>query len=333
MRLLIFGDDMEGEYGSEEYEILVRKWTWDGYKLGTLDMLTFKVTWISREAMSMLGELRTLACNSKGELYGTDYTIGGEKFMPHTGDQYFAGFFSASRDGVEVANDDYMISPTLHGNAQTVSFWAKGYRGYESPDYPEYVTDMRFNETLEVLYTTDADNLDPTTYEVAKEEFTIDDKEWTQYTADLPAGARHFALHRTSKPREYGTTELGTVEVPGTGSFIMMIDDICFGVSEAATGYNIYINGELYDTLGADATSFDAPDDVKSGDTFWVIALDADGKEFLTSNKVVYHGMPTISDVADAVKAIANGDEAADMNDDGKTDVGDLLYMLSKIKK
>jgi hypothetical protein len=104
-------ENIDSEYGSEEYEILVRKWTWDiddyghaqnvkyqqvgklshqptdltydplndivygvfsvsngegttGYKLGILDMETFKVTkWISREATQMGGELRTLACD------------------------------------------------------------------------------------------------------------------------------------------------------------------------------------------------------------------------------------------------------------------------------
>ena len=112
-------ENIDQEMGTEEQEILVRKWTWDvnedgsyhnikytqvgtmynqptdfaydplndivygvfsisdgegqtGYKLGILDMETFKITFISREAMSMGGELRTLACNSKGELYGTD---------------------------------------------------------------------------------------------------------------------------------------------------------------------------------------------------------------------------------------------------------------------
>ena len=112
-------ENIDQAMGTEEQEILVRKWTWDvnedgsyhnikytqvgtmynqptdfaydplndivygvfsisdgdgltGYKLGILDMETFMITFISREAMSMGGELRTLACNSKGELYGTD---------------------------------------------------------------------------------------------------------------------------------------------------------------------------------------------------------------------------------------------------------------------
>lgn len=207
--------------------------------------------------------------------------IGGEKLMPHTGDQYFAGLYSGMPDVGEVDNDDYMVSPTLSGEAQTISFWAKGYRGYESPEYPEYVTDMSFNETMEVLYTTDSDNLDPTTYQVAKAEFSINDKAWEQYTADLPAGAKHFALHRTSKKREYTDEGFGEVEIPGTGSFIMMIDDIHFQVGVVA-GFNVFKNGEKVATLDADATQYTTTAD--KNDEFYVTVVYADGRESDPSN-------------------------------------------------
>jgi hypothetical protein len=273
---------------------------------------------------------------------GPDYNIGGEKLMPHSGDQYFAGFFSASRDGAEIDNDDYMVSPTLNGEAQTISFWAKGYRGYESPDYPEYVTSMSFNETLEVLYTTDADNLDPTTYLVAKEEFTINDKEWEQYTADLPAGAKHFALHRTSKAREIQDSEFGEVDVPGTGSFIMMIDDITFFVSQPATGYNIYCNGEVIEANFQDEY-YIIQGGAKSGDTYWVTALDADSNEFLVSNKIVYEvgeninmdvnndGLVNALDIQAVINAcVANStDPRYDINKDGLVNALDIQRVIN----
>lgn len=201
---------------------------------------------------------------------GPDVNIGGEKLMPYDGDQFFAGFYSAGMDGAEVDNDDYMVSPVLSGEAQTISFWAKGYRGYESTGY---VTDKSFNETLEVLYTTDADNLDPTTYLVAKEEFSINDKEWTEYTADLPAGAKHFALHRTSKQREYQESEFGSVEIPGTGSFIMMIDDIHFQVG-VVTGFNVYKNGEKIATQKPAVTIYTGNAD--QDDQFYVTVVYGD---------------------------------------------------------
>lgn len=190
---------------------------------------------------------------------GFDLAVGGEKWNAYQGSQYFAAFWSAAMDdagGHEIDNSDYMVSPELSGDAQTISFWAKGYRGYESTGY---ATEMAFNETVEVLYTTDAANLDPTTYEVAVAEFSINDVLWTQYTADLPAGAMHFAIHRTSKAREYTNNEdLGTtVEIPGTGSFVMMIDNIEFFVKpREVKGYNLYKNGKFVEQLSADQTAY-----------------------------------------------------------------------------
>lgn len=210
---------------------------------------------------------------------GFDLAVGGEKFNAHNGKQYFAGWWSAMPDdngGHEVDNDDYMVSPTLNGEAQTISFWARGYRGSEATGYQ---TDMAFNETLVVLYTTDADNLDPTTYQVAKEEFTVNDLQWEQYTADLPAGARHFALHRTSKAAETTTGELGTtVTIPGTGSYVMMIDDIEFCVEPlTVTGYNVYKNGEKIATLEAGNTTYNVSDAADT-DLFTVTTLYAEGE-------------------------------------------------------
>ena len=215
---------------------------------------------------------------------GPDVNLNGERFLPHTGNQYFAAFYSAQRDGegngYEVDNDDYMVSPILNGNAQTISFWAKGYRGTEASGYQ---TDMAFKETIEVLYTLDAANLDPKTYSVAKEEFVINDKVWEMYTADLPAGAKHFALHRTSKATEYVDYEGTQQKVAGTGSFMMMIDDITFQAEpRTVVGYNIYKNNEKVETLAADAASY-GPVNAENSDLFYVTAIYEDG-ESLPSN-------------------------------------------------
>ncbi len=267
-----------------------------------------------------------------------DVNTGGEKFMPHTGDQYFAAFYAASRDGAEVDNDDYMVSPTLNGMAQAISFWAKGYRGYESPDNPEYVTTMSFNETLEVLYTTDEDNLDPTTYEVAEEEFTINDKVWTKYEVDLPAGAKHFALHRTSKAREYTETDLGSVEVPGTGSYVMMIDDISFAV-KGASSYNVYCDG----TLVANTTELTyAEERVRSGMSYQVKAVDENGNEIAASNVIVFNaedvdrnGKVNAADLSAVIAAIGRGETtgSADVNGDGRIDIADIICVSNRMKK
>lgn len=205
---------------------------------------------------------------------GLDLTIEPEKFAPHSGTQYFAGFWSVVPDNSstgyhEVDNDDYMVSPKLNGEAQTVSFWAKSWRGIEAPGYE---TDKSYNETLEVLYTTqdiDMANIetllkDGTIFQVIKETFSVNDREWEQYSVELPAGAKYFALHRNSKAREQVEWEGTMVEVPGTGSFMMMIDDIEFKVAaKEPTGYKVYANGMLSDEVGADVTSVASEDGVK----------------------------------------------------------------------
>ena len=219
---------------------------------------------------------------------GPDVNLNGEKFLPYNGNQYFAGFYSAVKDdensGHEVDNSDYMISPVLSGNAQAISFWAKGYRGTEATGYQ---SDITFKETMEVLYTLDAANLDPTTYQVAKEEFIINDKAWEQYTAELPLGAKHFALHRTSKATEYVDYDGVQQKVEGTGSFIMMIDDIEFQVEpKTVQGYNIYKNGEKVETLDANITSY-GPVNAEKNDLFYVTAIYEEG-ESLPSNLYGY---------------------------------------------
>lgn len=216
---------------------------------------------------------------------GVYQTGSADKFRPHSGSQYFAAFYAVERDNStqgyhEIDNSDYMVSPLLNGEAQTVSFWAKGYRGMEGTGY---ATEMAFNETVEVLYTTDADNLDPATYEVAKAEFTVSDTEWTKYTADLPEGARHFALHRTSKAREYVDQEGSMVEIPGTGSYVLMVDDIEFkGQAQTVTGYRVYKNGTLFKELDATATSM--VDASASGNSTYTVTAVYGDKESAVSN-------------------------------------------------
>ena len=227
---------------------------------------------------------------------GPDHNLGGEKWLAHSGKQYFAGFYSAVPDAGEVDNNDYMVSPLLSGEAQTISFWAKGYRGTEATGYQ---TEMAFNETLEVLYTTDADNLDPTTYTIIKETFKVNDKAWEQYLAELPAGAKHFALHRNSAKREYTEYEGATVEVPETGSFVMMIDDIEFNVAAmTVTGYKVYKNGTLLTTLDASTTTYTARR-IEDSDTFTVKTVYGDS-ESADSNPI---SIDILNDIRQVVNA------------------------------
>lgn len=117
--------------------------------------------------------------------------------------------------------DDWAISPLLTGEAQTISFYARSY----NPFYAEYI---------EVWYTT-ADSTDPADY-IKIEQFGTQEvpspgqNGFTQYTAELPDGATHFAIRSCA-----------------SDSYLLMIEDVTFsklnGFDGELLGYNVYRNG------------------------------------------------------------------------------------------
>ncbi len=171
---------------------------------------------------------------------GFDLAVGGEKFAPYAGKQYFASFWSAVPDnsdagGHQVANDDWIISPELSGEAQTISFMAKGYIGTEAVGQ---VTTMDHIENMRVLYSTTDTAI--ASFQVVKDTFTVNNRAWTKYEAELPAGAKYFALQYCSEE-----------------GFVVMIDDIEFFVKpREVKGYNLYKNGVFVEQLAADQTAY-----------------------------------------------------------------------------
>lgn len=135
-----------------------------------------------------------------------------ETYAAHSGTKYLAAMFRYD-DG---QTDDWAISPELTGDAQTVSFFAKSY----SADYPE---------KIEVYYSTGS--LNPADFvKVEGAGADVVPAEWTEYTAELPEGAKHFAIRSCA-----------------TGSFMLMIDDVKYltGIDFSKlsiVGYNVYRN-------------------------------------------------------------------------------------------
>lgn len=141
-------------------------------------------------------------------------------FSAHSGTKYLAALFRYD-DGT---TDDWVISPALDGNAQTISFWARSY----SNDYPE---------KIEMLYSTGSTNTEDfvkvSAVNAVPSGYNSDQTAsvWTQYTFDVPAGAKYFAIRSCA-----------------TGSFMLELDDISFvpaGVSAELTlvGYDVYRDG------------------------------------------------------------------------------------------
>ena len=60
-----------------------------------------------------------------------------EEFMAHSGKQFLACFGADPEEPVnvgDVRNDDWLISPMLSGDAQTISFYARSLDPYGSPE-------------------------------------------------------------------------------------------------------------------------------------------------------------------------------------------------------
>ena len=145
--------------------------------------------------------------------------------------------FISSPDG---QNDDWLVSPELTGEAQTISFKVSE------------LTNQYGAEEYEVYYSTTDRNVESFTkvYEGA-----VPAADFSDVQVELPAGAKYFAIRYVSND-----------------IFGFIVDDITYeSVSVATpTGFNIYVNETLVATVGADATSYDYATTLNDGATYKV---------------------------------------------------------------
>lgn len=133
-------------------------------------------------------------------------------FDAHSGTKYLASIYR--RDNGK--SDEWAISPELSGNIQTISFYARSY-------------DESYPEIIEVYYSTGS--TDPKDFVKVRNAATVP-QTWTLYTAQLPAGAKRFAVRSCA-----------------TGAFVLMLDDFTYEISTdsgsiSLAGYNVYRDGE-----------------------------------------------------------------------------------------
>ena len=173
-----------------------------------------------------------------------------ETYAPHSGNQFMVSFCPAEESNAP-ATDHWMISPELPGTAQTISFFAR------------VITNQYGPETFEV-WASSTDNKVESFTKVA--DYSSDATEWTEFSADLPAGTKYFAIRHTS-----------------TDVFGLLIDDVKFSANTTATvaSFNIYYNNEKIATVDGDKTTYTvAADKVEVGtQTFGVSAVYANGAE------------------------------------------------------
>lgn len=162
-------------------------------------------------------------------------------FPTHSGKQVAAAF-SAGR---YTANDDWLISPEVDG-AQTITFWAC------SPNNNYYGT----QEQMEVLCSVEGKSIG--SFKKVGSTITVPGQ-WTQYSADLPEGARYFALRCTSKDQ-----------------YILFVDDIKYrkaGTGLKLLGYNVYRDGMRLNASPITATKFTDNRSVDTDVTYSVKAV------------------------------------------------------------
>lgn len=213
------GDDVvTDDFESYEPWIMdgIGNWkVYDGDKAGTLQ---YSDIWVPNAGKEMAFEV----FNTTEEEFETATR---RKFLiAHSGVQYLMAFDPSPSYANQ--NDDWLISPQLSGEAQTIKFFAKSC----ASNYPE---------TFEVMYSTTDDS--PESF-VNIETFP-DVKgglEWTEYNIPLPTGAKYFAIHVT------------TVD-----GLAFQLDDITYSPATLVVdGYKVYRDGQLVGTTAKDQTSY-----------------------------------------------------------------------------
>lgn len=187
----------------------------------------------------------------------------GETLQAHSGSQ-FAGspypYYDAANDAYYPDADDWLISPELSGNKQTVTFWAKNLR---TQDYNGNWLDN--DETFYFLGSkTDKEVKSFTDYysHGITHKFDVYGGEWTEYSVTLDEGTRYFAIHHTT---------------PATEGLMLMLDDFTFEKGGTPTGYNVYRDGEKQGV--SMTTSMTLSGNADGEHTYAVTAVYADGSE------------------------------------------------------
>lgn len=158
---------------------------------------------------------------------------------PHSGSKCLFSWFRADDN----KTDDWAISPELSGEDQTISFYAQS-------------IDNDFPENIEVLYSTGS--LDPNDFMKVGKVGGMVPAAWTRYDAELPQGAKRFAIRSTA-----------------AHNFMLMIDDVTFidgsNVDLELEGYNVYRNGEKIGNVAAEETAYTDANVKTDGDYTYVV--------------------------------------------------------------
>lgn len=181
-----------------------------------------------------------------------DYHVG-SSWPGHSGYAFLSSFYGLNADhSAHAATDHWLISPSLSGNVQTISFWASN----------TAVSSTHYDERVAVLYSTTDDQ--PSSFTQIGTTHVLSEAGWQQITAQLPEGATFFALRSQN--------------AAGQGNWLA-IDDITFEQGSGnVRAYNIYRDGVLIATV-TDGETFTDPDAGEGNHTYQVTVVYVSGNE------------------------------------------------------
>lgn len=158
-------------------------------------------------------------------------------------------FYTAARTGNRSAlatssdgpADDWLISPELPGEAQTVSFFAATAPEDYGPEKFEFYFSMSGNDPDDFIQIGNAVEVPEGDWVRNADGDKYRATTWYEYSYNVPAGTKYFAIRYVSN-----------------NVFGLFIDDVTFRMSEdvlALQGYNMYRNGERINESPVSSTS------------------------------------------------------------------------------
>ena len=191
------------------------------------------------------------------------------ELKPHSGDKYAAAMYSLveNEDGdyIYINADNWLISPTLNGQAQTIKFYALN----QNDD------DVNYPETFQLLYSTT--DTDTASFKLVTTK-TVESREWEEISFDVPAGATRFAIRHITEQ----------------GGFMLAIDDVTYKAGAGIlTGYNVYRNNEYVKTVDNKTLEFVDAGATDEDCVYAVSAVYTDGE----SAPVAFSAATAIEDV------------------------------------
>lgn len=143
---------------------------------------------------------------------------------PKSGNKSLAAFYSFTADMNKIVpSDNWLISPELSEQKQEISFWANNL--YVVDEDKEHV----YPEYFDILYSTTDTNTE--SFVQIGETYTQENGTWSEYKAQLPDGAKYFAIHHKAGAKQ---------------NFLFMIDDVTYTTKNLKVlKYNIYRDGTL----------------------------------------------------------------------------------------